>query len=188
MLGWQPRRQGARATAILLVALAAAAVLPVLLCIHGWHQADTIRGIGPGRGTFTVASCTDPREGPNDHLLYTCAGTFARRTAPAIAAKVTSDAEFEPGASKLAYRTDDGDVFLASDDRAASKVAAWFTVACAVAALEAAAGTMAVRRARGETAISRPDKPWSWTLLVCGMTLCTWMLAFFVLQVLYRFR
>jgi len=36
-------------------------------------------------------------------------------------------------------------------------------------------------------AITRPDKPWSWALLVFGVTLCTWMLAFFVLQVLYRF-
>lgn len=187
MLVWQRRRRGARATVMLLAAAAAAAIVPVLLFAHGWHQADMIRGIGPGRGTFTVASCDDPQEGPNDHLVYTCTGTFDGRGAPGVSAKVTSDAEFETGVSKLAYLAADGDISLASDDRAASKVAAWFTVACGVAALEAAVGGVVVRRIRGEAAITRPDKPWSWALLVFGVTLCTWMLAFFVLQVLYRF-
>ena len=187
MLGWQRRRRGPRATVMLLVALAAAGMVPVLLVVHGWHQADMIRGIGPGRGTFTVAACDDPQEGPNDHLIYTCTGTFAGREAPGVSAKVTSDAEFETGVSKLAYLADDGDVALASDDRAASKVAAWFTLACGAAALEVAVGRVAVRRIRGGAAITRPDKPWSWALLVFGVTLCTWMLAFFVLQVLYRF-
>jgi hypothetical protein len=170
---------------MLVLALAAAAIVPVLLVVHGWHQADMIRGIGPGRGTFTVASCDDPQEGPNDHLIYTCTGTFAGRTAPGVAAKVTSDSLFETGVSKLAYLAD-GDVSLASDDRGASKVAAWFTVACGVAALEATLGRVAVRRVRGEAAITRPDRPWSWALLVFGVTLCTWMLAFFVLQIFYR--
>jgi hypothetical protein len=187
VLGWQRRRRGARATVTLVLALAAAAILPVLLVVHGWHRAELIRGIGPGRGTFTVASCDDPQEGPNDHLIYTCTGTFDGRTAPGVAAKVTSDAEFDAGVSKLAYLAGDGAVSLASDDRAASKVAAWFTVACGVAALEAAVGGVVVRRVRGEAAITRPDRPWSWALLVFGVTLCTWMLAFFVLQVLYRF-
>lgn len=187
MLGWQRRRRGTRATVLLIAALAAAAIVPVLLVVHGWHQADLIRGIGPGRGTFTVASCDDPQEGPNDHLIYTCTGTFDGRAAPGVAAKVTSDTEFDTGVSKLAYLAGDGEVSLASDDRAASKVAALFTVACGVAALEAAVGGVAVRRVRGEAALRRPDRPWSWALMVFGVTLCTWMLAFFVLQVLYRF-
>lgn len=189
----QTRRRGTIAAVVLVVGLAAAAVLPVLLCVRGWHEANTIRGAGPGRGTFTVAFCGDPQSGHDDHTTYTCTGTFVGHSAhsaypaPGATAKVISESDLEAGVSRLATVTDDGAVSLASDDRAASKVAAWFTMACGVAAIEAAALALLVRRIRGGPAISMPDKPATWVLMVFGTTLCTWMLAFFVMQVSYRF-
>ena len=187
MLDLRRRRRGTLATVVLALGLAAAAVAPVMLCFRGWHEADAIRGVGPGRRTFTVLSCGDPQNGHDDHIIYTCAGTFSGRPASGVPAKVITDADYEAGVSKPANMAGDGAVSLASDDRAASKFAAWFTVACGVAALEAAVVVMLVRRIRGEQAVWLRGKPPTWVFMVCGTTLCTWMLAFFVLQVSYRF-
>lgn len=187
-----PRRRRPLATAVLAVGLAAAAVLPVLLCLRGWHDAQATRGLGPGRGVFTVAACGDPQNGHDDHITYTCVGSFTGHpvsgvSPAAVAAKVTTDAEFPAGVRKLADLGDDGNVALASDDKAASKAAAWFTVAGGVAALEAAAVVALARRVRGGPALSLPRKPVTWVLMASGTTLCTWMLAFFVIQVAYRY-
>src|SRR5579859_5214298 len=67
------------AIAVLIIGFIAGAVVPVMLCLRGWHSAEAVRGHGAGRGWFTVVSCGDPQKDDDDNVTYTCTGTFARQ-------------------------------------------------------------------------------------------------------------
>ena len=134
-----PRWRGALATAFAVVALAAAVVAPIGLCIRAWHEAESIRGVGAGRGLFTVSACGDRQEDSEGGVTYTCTGRFDGRWASGLRASVTSSTRYHTGARTAARVVGARDVQLASPAEAAAMMALWLIVACALGYVEVVA-------------------------------------------------
>lgn len=137
------------ATAVLVVCFTAGAVAPVTLCVRGWNEAESARGLGAGRGVFTVAHCGDPQKDSDDNTTYTCTGSFARQGASPVGVSaasriysVTDNRSHKAGAALLARMDGDGDVLLADDGSAAAIMAVWFTAALVVVLVEGTAARM----------------------------------------------
>ncbi|ACU72484.1 hypothetical protein Caci_3579 [Catenulispora acidiphila DSM 44928] len=146
------------ATVVVILGVVAALVIPVLLCVRGWHEAETFRGVGAGRGIFVAESCGDRQVHKSADangatlttVTYTCAGTFDGRSGVRIDAAVgDASHDYRAGARTPAYVTGKGVVRLASNHDAAVWMALWFFVACVVAAAEGAALWLLSRWIRG---------------------------------------
>lgn len=153
------RQLDTRVTAVLVLAVIAVLVIPALLFARGWRETQTIRGVGAGRGVLTVAACGDPKThystdsdgNRTTSVTYTCTGTFSSRSASLDNVAVNSDFEYDAGVRTAAYVAGAGHVRLADNREAAAKMALWFTLACVVAVVEAAAIRPLYRRIRGRT-------------------------------------
>ncbi|MEY9934953.1 hypothetical protein ABH926_009624 [Catenulispora sp. GP43] len=144
------------AIAVLVIGFIAGAVVPVMLCLRGWHSAETIRGLGAGRGVFTVVSCGDQQKDDDDNSTYTCTGTFALQGASAVGDsaaprmyKVTDDITHKAGATLLGRMNSDGDVSLPDGLGAAATMAFWLVVALETALAEGMVVRMLARWIRG---------------------------------------
>lgn len=196
-------RRDVNAVVAVVLGVAVAAVVPVLLCLLGWHQAQEVRGVGAGRGVFTAASCGDRQEhttetenGPVTNVTYTCTGTFDGRSGSRIDASVSSGYDYRPGTRTAAYVTGGSHVHLADHARAAARMAVWFTAACAVACLEVPVVWGLGRWIRG-TVPARPGEPDHWWLDVPAMLIAAvffspfimvfWLVAFAIFAILYVF-
>lgn len=155
--GFRARHPNARATAVLVFAIAAALVIPGLLLVRGWSEAQQIRGVGAGRGVLTVAACgdrkvtvsTDSDGNQSTSVTYTCTGTFHGSSASLDNVAVESDVDYHAGVRTAAYVNSADHVYLADNPEAAAHMALWFTSACVVAGVEAAAIRLLHRRVRG---------------------------------------
>jgi hypothetical protein len=193
---WQDNR---RATVILVAGFLVAIVAPALLCVRGWHEAESIRGVGAGRGWFTVASCGDQqvymRGDEDEHATYTCTGTFDGPSVSGVQTSLSAVNKYYEGGDRVRARiTGDGHVSLANGAVAAMVMASWFVAACAVARAEVIAVRMLDRRIRGVPQtklwpVVGPPEPRMglrltftipFVLFLAGMT---WALAFFPLMI-----
>jgi len=202
---WQ-RWRGAFATAVLTIGLIAAAVAPVMLCVRAWHEAESIRGVGAGRGVLKVSSCAYLYSDSDGDKTYTCSGVFTRPGPPPPADEVvvtelstmTVGSSYPAGATVAGRMIGDGEVFQADDDYAAAMTAAWFTVACAVAFVEGAAVWMLACRIRGVPvirlrrgpfrilSIAPRRRPFRRLLVAALGVAASWLLAFIPLMILYH--
>lgn len=140
------RRRGSAATGVLVLAVVAALVIPALLFARGWREAQTIRGVGAGRGVFTAAACgdrkvsvsTDGDGNQTTHVSYTCTGTFHGSSVALDDVAVHSDFDYHAGVRTAAYVAGVDHVRLANNREAAAKMALWFTLVFLIAGIEAA--------------------------------------------------
>jgi hypothetical protein len=151
------------AIAVLVVGFIAGAVVPVMLCLRGWHSAETVRGLGAGRGVFTVVSCGDSQKDSDDNATYTCTGTFTRQGTSAVDVRaasrlysVTDTRSHEAGVTLTARVNGDGGVVLADASSGAMTMALWITAVLAVVLVE---GTIV--RVLRRWILGRPQN-WLW--------------------------
>lgn len=200
---WQ-RRRGTVATAILIFGLIAAAVVPVMLCVRAWHEAESIRGVGAGRGEFRVSSCAEVRKDSDGNKTYTCTGVFVPRTllasTPTIPGRtavvmvfaappstMTVGTDYPAGAKVPARMVGGGEVYPPSADYAAVMMAVWFTVACGVFVVEAAAVRMLERRISGKPQRRPGGRRLGWLLVPVAVAAGVWLLAFVLLLICFDY-
>lgn len=194
------RKRDTVATVVLVVAVVAALVVPVFLFARGLRETQTIRGVGAGRGVFTVAACGDPKttvstdsDGTKStSVSYTCTGTFHGRSTSLDNVAVSSDFDYHAGVRTAAYVAGADHVRLADNRGAAAKMALWFTLACFIAGIEAAAIRLLYHRIRGRTGSgSGIDAPFMAVLVVMGplmaapVLVLVWLVCFLAFMGIY---
>jgi hypothetical protein len=194
------RQRSTAGTAVLVLAVAVALVVPSLVFFHGWSEAQMIRGIGAGRGVVTVAACgdrkvsvsTDSDGNRTTTVTYTCTGTFHSRSVSLADVAVKSDFDYRAGVSTAAYVTGATHVRLADNRSAAVSMSLWFTLACFLAAVEAAFIRLLRRRIRGRRRIGRANEfgdtavlAVTGSLMAAPMLVLFWLVSFLALLGIY---
>lgn len=177
--------QNVAANLVLVLGVTLAIALPAFLCVRAWHAADTMRGIGPHRGTFTVASCGNPHpaDGATD---YTCTGTFTGESAPAVTATLNAHADYRPGSAHRAY-TAAAHVHLADAASAADKLAIHITVAVLASSATVTAAWLLSSRIRTGRRSRLPDNVIT-ALVAAGFSaVIVWVLLVVALDLYYHF-